>query len=120
MSSLRLTQKLSQRNGFDSAAAAANRDAADDDARTERAYSAGNGRQSGVGRSSADEEFEEISEKILDQNSDGNDESLRKRNERDYSVDVEQAENYGGKAGENGFEEDNARRILKAKRRFFD
>jgi len=41
-----------------------------------------------------EEEFEEISEKIIDQNFDGNDESYENRTEKDYSVDVEQAENF--------------------------
>jgi RNA polymerase sigma-54 factor len=54
-----------------------------------------------------EEEFEEISEKILDQNSDGNDESYENRTERDYSVDVEQAENYTAELpNENGSSED--------------
>jgi RNA polymerase sigma-54 factor len=55
------------------------------------------------------EEFEEISEKILDQNSDGNDESYENRTERDYSVDVEQAESYKADSpSENGFNEEGA------------
>ena len=50
-----------------------------------------------------EEEFEEISEKILDQNSDGYDESFENRTEKDYSVDVEQAENFAPDApSENG------------------
>ena len=54
-----------------------------------------------------DEEFDEISEKILDQNSDGNDESYENRTEKDYSVDVEQAENFTPELpNENGFNED--------------
>jgi len=54
-----------------------------------------------------EEEFEEISEKILDQNFDGNDESYENRTEKDYSVDVEQPENYTADTpGENGFNEE--------------
>jgi len=54
-----------------------------------------------------EEEFEEISEKILDQNNDGNDESYENRTEKDYSVDVEQAENFTPELpGENGFNEE--------------
>jgi len=50
-----------------------------------------------------EEEFEEISEKILDQNTDGYDESFENRTEKDYSVDVEQAENFAPDApSENG------------------
>jgi len=56
-----------------------------------------------------EEEFEEISEKILDQNSDGNDESYENRTEKDYSVGVEQAENFTPEMpSENGSNEDNS------------
>ena len=56
-----------------------------------------------------DEEFEEISEKILDQNTDGNDESFENRTEKDYSVDVEQSENFAPELpNENGFNEEGA------------
>ncbi len=56
-----------------------------------------------------EEEFEEISEKILDQNSDGHDESYENRTEKDYSVDVESAENYAPDAPpDNGFDENGA------------
>ncbi len=56
-----------------------------------------------------DEEFDEISEKILDQNSDGNDESYENRTEKDYSVDLESAENYTADAPSlNGSNEDNS------------
>ncbi len=56
-----------------------------------------------------EEEFEEISEKILDQNSDGNDESYENRTEKDYSVEVEQAENFTPDVpNENGFNEEGA------------
>lgn len=55
----------------------------------------------------SEEEFEEISEKILDQNFDGNDESYENRTEKDYSVDGAQTENYAADApSENGFNED--------------
>ena len=58
----------------------------------------------------SEEEFEEISEKILDQNNDGNDESYENRTEKDYSVDVDQAENFTPELpGENGFNEDGAK-----------
>ena len=50
-----------------------------------------------------EDEIGEISEKILDQNSDGYDESYENRTEKDYSVDGEQAENYTPDAmSENG------------------
>ncbi len=56
-----------------------------------------------------DEEFDEISEKILDQNTGGNDESFENRTEKDYSIDVEQAENYTPELpSENGFNEEGA------------
>ncbi len=56
-----------------------------------------------------EEEFEEISEKILDQNSDGNDESYENRTEKDYSVDVENAENFTPETPSlNGSNEDNS------------
>ncbi len=56
-----------------------------------------------------DEEFEEISEKILDQNTDGNDESFENRTEKDYSVDVEQSDNFTPELpSENGYNEEGA------------
>ncbi len=57
----------------------------------------------------SEEEFEEISEKILDQNSDGNDESYENRIDKDYSVDVDAAENYTAESlNLNGSNEDNS------------
>jgi RNA polymerase sigma-54 factor len=57
----------------------------------------------------SEEEFEEISEKILDQNNDGNDESYENRTEKDYSVDVEQGENFTAEMpSENGHNEEGA------------
>jgi RNA polymerase sigma-54 factor len=57
-----------------------------------------------------DEEFQEISEKILDQNSSGQDDTYENGHDKDFDVstDLEQAENYiAEKPGENGFEENN-------------
>jgi len=56
-----------------------------------------------------EEEFEEISEKILDQNSDGHDESYENRIEKDYSVNVEAAEGLSAEMpNTNGSNEDNS------------
>jgi RNA polymerase sigma-54 factor len=56
-----------------------------------------------------EEEFEEISEKILDQNAGGNDESYENRIEKDYSIDGEQAENFTPETQSlNGSNEDNS------------
>jgi RNA polymerase sigma-54 factor len=56
-----------------------------------------------------EEEFEEISEKILDQNSDGNDESFENRTEKDYSVDGDLADSYTAETpSENGSHEESA------------
>lgn len=54
-----------------------------------------------------EEEFEEISEKILDQNSDGNDESYENRTEKDYSVGIEHEDAFSSTLpSENGSKDD--------------
>ena len=57
----------------------------------------------------SDEEFEEISEKILDQNADGNDETYENGAEKDFTIDLETAESFTPEMpGENGFDEQGA------------
>ncbi len=58
-----------------------------------------------------DEEFQEISEKILDQNSTGQEDTYENGHDKDFdfSTDLEQAESFTPeKPSENGFEENNS------------